>query len=368
MTTRIRNQIFGLSEGTTGAVGVKASLSSAVVANASPSTIVLTYSKDLNESKVPSTSAFSVSGRTVSGVTISGSTVSITVTVGWGNGEVITISYTKPSSNMIEGLTGGPVLSLVNESVTNEVEFDSASMALFTRMEAADGVAPTEARKGAIDDCIVALKAASLWDTHFDVLTVLRGTGAASTKLNWIKDSANATAAGGTMTYTENVGYHNDGASYLNTNYNPSTYTNAKYTVNNAHFLVKLNGTWTGADNKGHGWDDGIGVTGMYIRDNYESFNDNYNSGFHTKTVGYNCNNRTGATTIGKYINGGYHAYPAFSSTGIPTSNMTIFRLTTGNTCDSAEVVELYSMGKGWASQAEFDTFRTIMDTYFAAL
>lgn len=86
-----------------------------------------------------------------------------------------------------------------------------------------------------LDSLITGLKTDTLW-TKLDAMYILsRGTQYAS-RLNIIKDTANATQTG-TWDFTAYEGYKNNGTGglygYLNTNFNPST-MGINYTLNNA--------------------------------------------------------------------------------------------------------------------------------------
>lgn len=94
---------------------------SAVVENATPTKVVLTYDQTLDESSVPATTDFTLPGKTISGVSIVGSTVEVTVSVAYEYGDVITIDYTA-GANPIQGATGGPDAdSLADAPVTNNI-------------------------------------------------------------------------------------------------------------------------------------------------------------------------------------------------------------------------------------------------------
>ena len=72
---------------------------SAVVANATPSRIDITFSESLANS-VPPASAFTVSGgKTVSSVDVSGAVVSVTVSSAYASGATITVGYAQPGAN-----------------------------------------------------------------------------------------------------------------------------------------------------------------------------------------------------------------------------------------------------------------------------
>jgi len=96
---------------------------SAVVQNAAPSIIEMTYNLSL-ASIVPSASAFAVrvnsSARTVSSVAIVSGKVRLTLAsrpVVFG--DVVTVAYTKPSTNPLQTSEGGQAASLTAQQVTN---------------------------------------------------------------------------------------------------------------------------------------------------------------------------------------------------------------------------------------------------------
>ena len=111
-------------------------LSSAIVSNATPTQVVLTYNEALNASSVPATSAFTISGKTISNVAVSGSTVTVTVSVAFVYGDTIAISYTA-GANPIEDSAGNNAGNLSNQSVTNNVAFvDTTAPTLSTAVVA----------------------------------------------------------------------------------------------------------------------------------------------------------------------------------------------------------------------------------------
>src|SRR3954465_7876389 len=69
-------------------------LGNAVVLNAAPSTVVLTYDKALDGTSVPAVGDFVVSGKTVSAVQVTGQQVRLTVTPAVTSSDSVTVSYT----------------------------------------------------------------------------------------------------------------------------------------------------------------------------------------------------------------------------------------------------------------------------------
>ncbi len=97
-------------------------LSNAVVADATPTQIVLTYNEALDTGSVPATGAFSVSGgKSVTNVAVSGSAVTVTVNTAYAYGDTITISYTAGGSP-IQDVAGNDAANLSSQAVTNNIQ------------------------------------------------------------------------------------------------------------------------------------------------------------------------------------------------------------------------------------------------------
>jgi len=93
----------------------------AVVENANPGDIVLTYNKSLDTGSVPATTDFTVSGgKTVTGVAVVGSYVTVSVDSAYVGSDSITISYIK-GTDPIQDPTGNPAINLTNYSATNNI-------------------------------------------------------------------------------------------------------------------------------------------------------------------------------------------------------------------------------------------------------
>jgi uncharacterized repeat protein (TIGR02059 family) len=97
---------------------------SSVIQNATPNTLVITYSLSL-AILVPSSSAFGIKvnslARTVNTVSISGTKVILTLSSPVVYGDVITVSYTKPATNPIQTSSGGLAATLSAQTVLNNV-------------------------------------------------------------------------------------------------------------------------------------------------------------------------------------------------------------------------------------------------------
>ncbi len=97
---------------------------SSIVQNVTPSVIALTYNLSL-ASIVPAASAFKVlinsASRTISKVAVSGTTVQLTLSTPVVYGDIITVSYTQPSTNPLQSTAGGKAETLSAHTVTNQV-------------------------------------------------------------------------------------------------------------------------------------------------------------------------------------------------------------------------------------------------------
>ena len=115
---------LGAFEVQSGAPAPVPAYTSSLIANASPSILEMTYSLTL-ANIVPSVSSFSVLvnsvARTVNTVTISGTKVQLALSNPVVYGDVVTVSYTKPSGNPIQTSAGGQAISVTSQPVTNNV-------------------------------------------------------------------------------------------------------------------------------------------------------------------------------------------------------------------------------------------------------
>ena len=107
---------------------------SSVIASSAPSRIEMTYSLPLSAT-LPSASSFKVMvnsvARTVSSVSISGSKVLLTLSSPVSGGNAVTVAYTKPSSNPLQGTTTGQVATFSAKTVTNSVGTTSTTSMVY---------------------------------------------------------------------------------------------------------------------------------------------------------------------------------------------------------------------------------------------
>ena len=84
----------------------------------------MNYSTDLADI-TPATTAFTVMANSVQKpvktVMISGNTVRLYLTEGVAPGDIVTVSYTRPSINPLQSLSGGLAASIINQPVTNNI-------------------------------------------------------------------------------------------------------------------------------------------------------------------------------------------------------------------------------------------------------
>lgn len=249
--------------------------------------------------------------------------------------------------------------------------WDANALALIARMTAA-GEEPTTARATAINNCIISLKLNNLFTTQFDVLVVTKGKGAASTKMNWISTNFTATNSPTPPTYTEDVGYNTNGTnSKLFTSYTPST-NGVLFTLNDACWGFKVGGSITTngvfggyfTNTGGVGTISWYSAAGSYIRLNAERV---YACGGDAYQIGYNMLSRISWTSIDEMINDVKKNY-AYASETLTAGEIAMLNWNYATDIlypSSNEKLELYYLGKSM-TQAQFNTFQTIMNAYFA--
>ena len=97
---------------------------SSAIANATPTILEMTYNMTL-ANIAPAASTFNVIVnsvvRPVSSVVISGSKVQLTLMGAVVNGDLITVSYTKPTANQVQTTSGGQAATIIAQAVTNNI-------------------------------------------------------------------------------------------------------------------------------------------------------------------------------------------------------------------------------------------------------
>ena len=106
-------------------------------------------------------------------------------------------------------------------------------------------------------------------------------------------------------------------------------------------------------------------ATGSYVRLNAER---DFVCPGHPYTIGYNMLSRTASNSLDEIINATKTNYTTYPTQGITAGEIAMLNWNyTGGLYPSVnEKLELYGLGKSM-TQAKFNTFQTIMNTYFAA-
>jgi hypothetical protein len=112
--------------GVTGGLDTTApTLLSAVVSNAAPSNLVLTFNETLDSASVPATTDFDIqvngASRNRDLVTLSGAVITLHLVSPILNGDTITVSYLAGGTNKIQDVAGNDAAAFVNTAVTNNV-------------------------------------------------------------------------------------------------------------------------------------------------------------------------------------------------------------------------------------------------------
>ena len=128
---------------------------------------------------------------------------------------------------------GDKWLTVNNKVVKHGVSYDADALALFAAMT----TSPTDARKIAINNFILALKAGNVWDI-LDALYVLIAANAQASLINWKNPSLNATNVNA-MVFTADNGYASSTTKYLNSNFSPSI-DGVNYVLNDASVGICL--------------------------------------------------------------------------------------------------------------------------------
>lgn len=104
---------------------------SAVVENATPTKVTLTYDQALDETSTPATGDFTVTSETVSEVLVTGSTVVLTLSAAMTVFDAHSVTYTK-GANTIRGSVGGlEADSLGATAITNNIAHDGNTVAWY---------------------------------------------------------------------------------------------------------------------------------------------------------------------------------------------------------------------------------------------
>lgn len=92
-----------------------------VVSNSAPTKVVLTFDQELDESSVPATGDFTLSGKTITAVDVVGETVELTVSVAFAYGQTSNITYTLGTNKIQDAVYLLSCNSISSTAVTNNV-------------------------------------------------------------------------------------------------------------------------------------------------------------------------------------------------------------------------------------------------------
>lgn len=177
-------------------------VSSAAVANASPSVIAMTMSETLDSAFVPAASAFAVAGHTVSSVAIAGAMINLTVTPAFFNGEASrTVSYTKPASNQARDTAGNELASFTDLAITNSVAATAPSNITFATIVPRPDMVYQQVA-GVVATIAVSGTYSGGAPTSIQARIVLEGTNTPVTGFDWATKVANPSGGGFAFNFT----------------------------------------------------------------------------------------------------------------------------------------------------------------------
>lgn len=198
--------------------------------------------------------------------------------------------------------------------------YQTEASALFARMVSP----PSAARKQLINTFIKAMKDASIWNDH-DFLHVMAAADIQAARLNWKSTSFTASAVS-SPTFTADRGFTGDGAaSYVDTNYTPST-AGGNATLNSGCFSIHILNNVVAAGVTGI--NDGTNFTGINPRNGSSQRIGRVNQGASTTGAastdsrGLTSINRSGPGAIQLSVDGVQVATGSIASTALPTASL----------------------------------------------
>ena len=233
----------------------------ATVEDETPTKVYINFAWNLDDTSVPDPSAFTLAGKIISGVVITGATVTLTVTVAYVYGDVITVDYTMPGADPLkQESTGASILSWVGQVVTNYVHTPEVSTYI-------DGlVTPLSDGQLALLNTMLLYWKAGLGEitnlSEFaDVLYDLAGETAESSLRNMVRRAHDAVAVNSPV-FVPYEGFSGDGLSAtIDTNYdfvdnkvNASVDSHAFGLYSRLDALSNAQDLWTNT-NTTSGWD-----------------------------------------------------------------------------------------------------------------
>lgn len=243
--------------------------------------------------------------------------------------------------------------------------YDPDADALFARMTAE----PDASRKGLINDLIVSLKDAAVWE-RLDGLYLLAAHDAQAARLNWVADEFNLNAMNSPV-FTADRGYQGDGSSaYLSTGFVPSAAAGAGslYQLNSAHL-----GGWNRTEGQVSDYISGptSGGSGVYIQPRSSTGNlvgmINGSASLSIaipSAVGHSVINRSGAATRRLFKNGAQVASDSEASVGLNATALLALR---GFSAYSARQIAALHFGASLTTQNVAD-LHAALNAYMQAI
>jgi hypothetical protein len=245
--------------------------------------------------------------------------------------------------------------------------------------------APGDTYNEAIDTLVAALKTAGVW-AEMDLFYVLAASASGNAKINWKSPAAGTfdlTENGVGLTFTADVGFTSDGASYLETNWDPST-NGSTFTRNDAHASIGISKrNDTGLDRFFEAQTGGsTDITGMLDINNEPARQTRI--GLNNSTAGFDqweangdakIGNRTISRTTGTagstiyYVDGvtrGEEDTTGTATDPLTTGDLSLFR-GLGATCQAGVQLTYFSIG-GALNATQVSGFHDAMEAYFQAI
>jgi len=182
--------------------------------------------------------------------------------------------------------------------------FDTDAQAIF----AAFTTPPDGARKTLINDYVLALKVASVWDSLLG-LYVFAAADSPAALINWKSPGTFNATLTNSPTFTQDRGFTGNGTSaYIDTNFTPSTDGGAVYTQNSAHWSARnVNDLSDSTNNRLIGkLTDATGRVVLILRDGTGNVTDIVNGNGALQTAGTDTSdhfvvNRSGVNDVQHY-------------------------------------------------------------------
>ena len=343
--------------------------------------VVMTFDKALDETSVPATTAFSLSGITgspsVSAVAISTLYVTLTLSGDGNQNDTITVDYTKPGSNPLQDALNVEVDDFADETVTNNIEaaYSAQYQAVLDEMVNA----PTEADAIIQNTMVEAYVAASLWDSKLDrkFITAVHTNDGGEAQLDWIDPVnslplVNVNGCG----FTAYRGFESDGLTkYMRTQYNIVTDA-VNYSQNSATGIFYKRREGSSARNDFGG---GVSVGGPLFAGSFLSsvgqvYNrvNNWNTGGSTtqpSMQGMWVETRVSSANFTIWRNKNLVQTTTQASTGVPNIELYLLALNFNGTPDAINnnAFSQAAFGGGYSQtdiENETDIFETYLDEY----